>query len=76
MHKKHYLPSVSLSLVLFVLSVYSFNSQAAETDAGKSLANYTPVLSTEFKELLHSADLAAGEEFFMRKCSSCHDAFQ
>ncbi|MCU7801119.1 MAG: c-type cytochrome [gamma proteobacterium symbiont of Lucinoma myriamae] len=74
MHKKQYLVSVSLSVVLFVLSVYSFNSQAVETDADKSLANYTPVLSADFKELLNSADLAAGEEFFMRKCSSCHDA--
>ena len=32
------------------------------------------MLSAEFKALLNNADVAEGEEYFMRKCSSCHDA--
>jgi cytochrome c len=40
----------------------------------EDLAHYQPVLSDEFKQLLREADLAAGEEYFMRKCSSCHDS--
>ena len=76
MNKNYSLPVNYLLALIFAVCFYSFNSQAAE-QAGvsqESLANYTPVLSADFKELLNTADAAAGEEFFMRKCSSCHDA--
>ena len=63
------------TLFLFVLLTNIVHLQAAEIDKNKdSLAHYTPVLSAEFKALLNNADLAEGEEYFMRKCSSCHDA--
>ncbi len=77
----------SVSALLFILSAYSSVSsgmgQGLESGAEnkdtlnkESLANFTPVLSVEFKQLLKTADAAAGEEFFMRKCSSCHDEYK
>ena len=39
----------------------------------QSLAVYQPEMSEEFKQLLREAEPAAGEQIFMRKCSSCHD---
>lgn len=42
-------------------------------DKGKSLAEYQPVVTDEFKILLGEADIGKGETSFMRKCSSCHD---
>ena len=75
MNKNDSLPANYLLALILSVCLYSFNSQAAEQMAAsqESLANYTPVLSTDFKELLNKADAAEGEEFFMRKCSSCHD---
>ncbi len=77
----------SVSALLFILSAYSGVSlgmeQGLESGAEnkdtlnkESLANFTPVLSVEFKQLLKTADATAGEEFFMRKCSSCHDEYK
>ena len=40
---------------------------------GKSLAEFQPELTDEFKTLLGKADVSKGEMSFMRKCSSCHD---
>ncbi len=61
-------------LFLCVLLTNVIPLQAAEINNKYSLANYTPLLSIEFKSLLNNADVIAGEEYFMRKCSSCHDA--
>ena len=56
-----------------VLISFSVVSVHAESEA---LSHYQPVLSTEFKALLKKADLEAGHEYFLRKCSSCHDDYQ
>ena len=77
----------SVSALLFILSVYSVVSMGMdqglesgaenkETINKETLANFTPVLSVEVKQLLQTADATAGEEFFMRKCSSCHDEYK
>lgn len=34
---------------------------------------YRPVMTSELRTRLAQADLAAGEKFFDRKCSQCHD---
>jgi len=60
-----------LSVLFLVLSA---PPSGAENNA--SLAHYSPPLNAEFKALLKTADAAAGEEYFMRKCSSCHDEFK
>ncbi len=63
-------------LVCLLLTIDLSMAQAMETKdkAPEDLAHFQPVLSDEFKQLFHDADLAAGEEYFMRKCSSCHDS--
>ena len=53
-------------ILLFPYTAWSDNN-------GATLAEYQPVLSDEFKQLLRNADLAAGEAYFMRKCNTCHD---
>lgn len=59
--------------MLFLL--YTGLLYAAETISNNaSLTHYKPVLSEPFKELLNNAELAEGEQYFMRKCSSCHDS--
>lgn len=40
-----------------------------------ALSSYKPTLTSEFKLMLNNADLAEGKEYFMRKCSSCHDEY-
>ena len=67
-----------LSSLFLILSCYMMASLALEQEDKNqaSLANYNPVLSADFKALLRTADVAAGEEFFMRKCSSCHDEYK
>lgn len=62
--------------LFLILSCYITASPALDQDDKKkqALANYIPVLSADFKEMLNTADVAAGEELFMRKCSSCHDS--
>jgi cytochrome c len=42
-------------------------------EAAGPLSSYQPQLSDSFKQLVKEADIAAGENTFMRKCSSCHD---
>jgi len=64
----------SLFLMLCLLSVASFASDSSAK--AQSLANYTPTLSDELKALMKVADLSEGKEYFMRKCSSCHDEFK
>jgi len=64
----------NLFLILCNFTIASF---ASDNDTKEqSLASYTPVLSDELKALLKTADLAEGKEYFMRKCSSCHDEFK
>lgn len=69
-----------LSLLLLLLATVAPLSLATEqavekgTDSKEALAQYTPVLSPEFKALLKTAEVSAGEQYFMRKCSSCHDS--
>ncbi len=67
-----------ISIVFFLLTAYTGNVSAAEQDvvAQQSLAHYKPVLTAEFKALLQTADAEAGKEYFMRKCSSCHDEYK
>ena len=69
--------SVLLSLFL-ILSAYMINALALDKKykSEDSLAHYKPILSTEFKKLYKTADVDEGKEYFMRKCSSCHDAFK
>jgi cytochrome c len=38
------------------------------------LARYDPPLDPAFAKLIANADLAAGQRFYDRKCSQCHDA--
>ena len=47
----------------------------AQADPGP-LKTYAPPLDPAFAELLHKADLSAGERYFERKCSQCHDGFK
>ncbi len=47
---------------------------AGRYDPSESLANYPPELTEEFKELLRTADVEAGADYFDRKCINCHDA--
>ena len=46
---------------------------ASGADNGGPLSEFNPTLTDEFKHSLSTADVAAGEIVFMRKCSSCHD---
>ncbi len=62
----------SLFALLLILCALMTKLFASEDE---TLANYQPTLTPEFKLLLKNADLAEGKEFFMRKCSSCHDEF-
>jgi cytochrome c len=57
---------VSLALLL----------QAGTAAAGGPLASYAPSLTPELKARLAQADLAAGEKYYERKCSQCHDALK
>jgi len=61
-----------LNWLLLISCMLLFSTTQAE-DTGKSLAEFQPVLTDEFKVLLSKADLGKGEMSFMRKCSSCHD---
>ncbi len=58
---------------LLVLGLVSVTPTASASNAGAPLSEYQPDISAEFASTLRAADLAAGEEYFMRKCSSCHD---
>jgi len=58
----------------FVILFFSFFSSSLWAEGEKtSLADFQPVLSEAFITLLAKADPATGEQYFMRKCSSCHD---
>ena len=64
-----------LRLIFLGVSLFAFVSvaNAGRFDKSESLAEYTPVLTDEFKQLLKTADFEAGKAFFDRKCSQCHD---
>ena len=59
-----------LGLVLWPLGV----TWAQTVAAGGPLAEAVPPLTPELRGRLAQADLAAGEGYFERKCSQCHDA--
>lgn len=61
-----------LAGLLFCSSV----TYASEKELTGPLSTYTPQLSREFKALLKTADPEAGKDYFMRKCSSCHDDYK
>jgi len=61
-----------LNWPLLISCILLFDAAQAG-DTGKSLAEYQPELTEEFKALLAKADMGKGETSFMRKCSSCHD---
>ncbi len=61
---------ISLSVILISFITVA---NAARFDKSESLAEYTPVLSDDFKRLLRSADIKAGAAYFDRKCGQCHD---
>lgn len=67
---------ITLSLVLGTyfgfVSKYAVSAQE-EAQNKQALSHFSPVLSAEFKDLLKNSDVDAGKEYFMRKCSSCHD---
>lgn len=48
--------------------------QAGTAAAGGPLGSYSPPLTPELKARLAQADSAAGEQYYERKCSQCHDA--
>ncbi|VAX11385.1 hypothetical protein MNBD_GAMMA25-1599 [hydrothermal vent metagenome] len=60
-------------LLLVFLGLSLKVGAASKYDIKESLAYYTPILTTEFKQMLRQADIDAGAEFFNRKCSTCHD---
>lgn len=69
---------VTLSLMLSIYTSIGFTSEhsisAQEGAENKqALSHFSPVLSAEFKDLLKNSNVDAGKEYFMRKCSSCHD---
>ncbi|MCW8931202.1 MAG: c-type cytochrome [Gammaproteobacteria bacterium] len=49
---------------------------AKDVNPQETLANYKPVITAEFKSMIEASDMADGKEYFMRKCSSCHDEYQ
>ncbi|MCW8906586.1 MAG: c-type cytochrome [Sedimenticola sp.] len=59
-----------LSLLISGMLVFGPTVAEERTDP---LAQYRPILSESFKQLLREVDPASGERDFMRKCSSCHD---
>lgn len=61
------------TLAAVVLSVALATAGAGENGQPGPLSSYQPPLPDSFAERLRSADLARGEQLFMRKCSSCHD---
>ena len=62
-------------LLSVAILCYSTLAGAGDKVTTGPLSSYTPELTPEFKQLLKSADLEAGKEYFMRKCSSCHDEY-
>lgn len=62
-----------LILISTALMAFSSVSFSADFKKSESLAEYTPVLTDEFKQLLKSADVDAGAKYFDRKCAQCHD---
>lgn len=62
--KANRLAIVSLALLL----------QAGAAAAGGPLGSYAPSLTPGLKARLAQADAAAGEKYYERKCSQCHDA--
>ena len=64
---------IALATGLSVLALSVCVPNAVASKRGPPLSEYQPEIGEEFALLLRDADLAAGEEFFMRKCASCHD---
>jgi cytochrome c len=60
-------------LLTTVLMCCTVTAKAAKFDKSESLAEYTPTLTEDFKQLLRNADVKAGEAYFSRKCGQCHD---
>ena len=58
---------------LLALGLVSVVPLASASKAGAPLSEYQPKISEEFASILRGSDPAAGEDYFMRKCSSCHD---
>jgi cytochrome c len=53
----------------------SKESNSSENSA-EALSHFQPAISPELKELFTTADIEAGHNYFLRKCSSCHDDFK
>ncbi len=71
--KKCFLFSLYLLLSVCVMSSFAENmGDKSQT----SLASFKPTLSVGLIQLIKTADIAEGKEFFMRKCSSCHDEYK
>ncbi|MBE9527349.1 MAG: c-type cytochrome [Proteobacteria bacterium] len=69
----------TLMLLLFLIfNLYTITTFGTQLESNKKqdLANYTPILTDSFKELLITSNLSDGELYFMRKCSSCHDEYK
>jgi cytochrome c2 len=67
--------------IIFFMLLCTFSTAIADEITMASihkdaLRYYMPTLSASFKQALKTADVTEGEEFFMRKCSSCHDEYQ
>ena len=56
-----------------VLTLPAMGQIHAQTPQEGSLAVYQPELPPEIAAAMRTADPAAGQEIFMRKCSACHD---
>ena len=59
--------------MLLALGLLSVVAVASASKTGAPLSEYQPQIDAEFAALLRAADMSVGEEYFMRKCSSCHD---
>ena len=73
--------NIKITLIIFLffnINAYSLLAFGSPLESAQKmdLANYTPLLSEEFIDLLIASNLADGEMFFMRKCSSCHDEYK
>ncbi len=61
-----------LRVLMLACGLYLFSSGQVFAE-GKTLAQFEPQLSEQFKSLLEAANPEQGKDLFMRKCSSCHD---
>lgn len=60
-------------LLVLLTSAASLAAWPAWAADGSFAGGFRPAMTPELKARLAQADVAAGEKFFDRKCSQCHD---